>query len=308
MQLPAPTLRQLRFLVAVTDRCHFGLAAQDCLVTQSTLSAGIQDMEDLLGVRLLERTRRSVVPTAIGKEMADRARDILRQVDDLTHTAKAAQAPMSGPLRLGVIPTIGPFLVPRVMPRLREAFPNLKLYLKEEQTARLLGRLDAGEIDAAILALPYPVNGVEIAEIGPDRFWVVCPSNHQLARAGVIGLSDIAVEDILLLEEGHCLRDHALAACSLEGARRNVAFQGTSLHTLVQMVANGLGITLLPQMALDAGILNGLPLTALPLEGETPFRQICLVWRRTAGRRETYQNLAEILKGCHSPITTSWCK
>jgi LysR family hydrogen peroxide-inducible transcriptional activator len=295
---PTPTLRQLRFLVAVTDRCHFGRAAQDCLVTQSTLSAGIQEMEDLLGVRLLERTRRTVTPTAIGKELTERAREILRRVEDLTQAARAAQDPMSGPLVLGVIPTIGPFLVPHVMPGLREAFPKLKLYLYEEQTARLLGRLDTGEIDAAILALPYPLDGgVEIAEIGPDPFWVVCPSEHRLAWAGVVSLRDIATEDILLLGEGHCMRDHALAACSLEGARRNVAFQSTSLYTLVQMVANGLGVTLLPQMALDAGILRGLPLSVLPFEGEAPSRQISLVWRRMTARNETFLNLAESLKG-----------
>lgn len=265
-------------------------------MTQSTLSAGIQEMEDLLGVRLLERTRRSVAPTGIGKEIAERAREILRHVEDLTHVARAAQDPMSGPLVLGVIPTIGPFLVPRVMPGLREAFPKLKLYLHEEQTARLLKQLDTGEIDAAIIALPYSLNGLEIAEIGRDPFWVVCPSEHQLARAGVVSLRRIAAEDVLLLKEGHCMRDHALAACSLEGARRNTAFQGTSLYTLVQMVANGLGVTLLPQMALDTGILRGLPLSVLPFEGEAPFRQICLVWRRATGRKETFQNLANGLR------------
>ncbi|MEH2509183.1 DNA-binding transcriptional LysR family regulator [Nitrobacteraceae bacterium AZCC 1564] len=203
---------------------------------------------------------------------------------------------MSGPLVLGVIPTIGPFLVPRVMPALREAFPKLKLYLHEEQTARLLEQLDAGEIDAAIIALPYALNSVEIAEIGLDPFWVVCPSDHRLARAGVVNLRDIAAEDVLLLKEGHCMRDHALAACSLEGARRNTAFQGTSLYTLVQMVANGLGVTLLPQMALDSGILRGLPLSVVPFEGEAPLRRICLVWRRAMGRKETFQNLANGLR------------
>jgi len=293
---PTPTLRQLRFLVAASDRCHFGRAAEDCLVSQSTLSAGIQEMEDLLGVRLLERTRRSVAPTAIGKEIAERAKEVLRHVEDLTRVARAARDPMSGPLLLGVIPTIGPFLVPRVMPGLREAFPKLKFYLHEEQTARLLEQLDAGEIDAAILALPYPLSGVDIMEIGQDPFRVVLPSDHRLARAGVVGLQDIAAEDVLLLKEGHCMRDHALAACSLEGARRNTAFQGTSLYTLVQMVANGLGVTLLPQMALDAGILRGLPVSALPFEGEAPCRQICLVWRRAAGRSETFENLANGLK------------
>lgn len=290
-----PTLRQLRFLVAVVDERHFGRAAEACRVGQSTLSAGIQELEALLGVRVLERTKRSVTPTPVGRELAERARTLLRGAEDIVDLARAAQAPMSGPLRLGVIPTIGPFLLPRITARLRAAFPLLKLYLREEQTAPLLARLETGELDAAVLALPYPLPGMETREIGIDRFFLVCPPEHRLRGVGPVGLDDMAVEDLLLLEDGHCMRDHALAACALEGARRNSAFQGTSLHTLAQMVANGLGVTLLPEMALDAGILRGLELCVRPLEGDEPFRRIGLVWRRRSARKETFRRLADAL-------------
>ncbi|MGQ9370233.1 hydrogen peroxide-inducible genes activator [Azospirillum sp. ST 5-10] len=293
---PLPTLRQLRYLVAVVDRCHFGQAAQACHVSQSTLSAGVQELEELLGAPLLERTRRSVMPTPLGREVAERARDLLKGAEDLVDIVRATEDPMAGPLHLGVIPTIGPFLIPRVMPGLRATFPQLKLFLREDQTARLLERLDTGELDAALLALPYPSGDVESADIAVDRFSVVCPPGHRLCRSASAHPADVAVDDLLLLEDGHCLRDHALAACSLEDGRRNAAFQGTSLHTLVQMVANGLGVTLLPQMAVDSGILRGLDLAVRPLSGERPYRRIGLVWRRTSGRKETFRRLAAALK------------
>ncbi|WP_051341068.1 hydrogen peroxide-inducible genes activator [Azospirillum halopraeferens] len=293
---PLPTLRQLRYLVAVVDRCHFGRAAEACHVSQSTLSAGIQELEELLGTPLLERTKRSVMPTPLGREIAARARDLLKAAEDLVDIARATEDPMAGPLHLGVIPTIGPFLVPRLMPALRDAFPDLKLFLREDQTARLLDRLDSGELDAALLALPYPSGDVESVDIAVDRFWVVCPPGHRLCRKPAADPADVAVDDLLLLEDGHCLRDHALAACDLEAGRRNSAFQGTSLHTLVQMVANGLGVTLLPQMALDTGILRGLDLAVRPLSGARPYRRIGLVWRRTSGRKETFRRLADALK------------
>ncbi|TCZ60881.1 hydrogen peroxide-inducible genes activator [Roseicella aquatilis] len=294
--LALPTLRQLRYLVAVVERCHFGQAAEACHVSQSTLSAGIQELEDLLGAPLLERTRRSVVPTPLGREIAARAEVLLKGAEDLVDLAAAARDPVSGPLRLGVIPTIGPFLVPRAMPGLRAQFPKLKLYLREDQTARLLAQLQAGTLDAVVLALPYPSEDLETVEIARDRFFVVCPPGHRLCRAGAARAADMALEDLLLLEDGHCLRDHALAACALEGRKRNAGFQGTSLHTLVQMVANGLGVTLLPEMALEAGILRGLDLSALPLEGEAPYRRIGLAWRRSSGRKETFRRLAAALQ------------
>ena len=293
---PLPTLRQLHYLVAVVDRCHFGRAAEACFVSQSTLSAGIQELESLLGAPLLERTKRSVLPTPLGREIAERARTLLKGAEDLVDVARSVDNAMAGPLHLGVIPTIGPFLIPRVMPALRSTFPKLKLFLREDQTARLLDRLEAGELDAALLALPYPSGDVESIDIAEDRFSVVCPPDHRLSGVTAAQPSDMALDDLLLLEDGHCLRDHALAACALEGARQNAAFQGTSLHTLVQMVASGLGVTLLPQMALDSGILRGLDLAVRPLHADRPFRRIGLVWRKTSGRKETFRQLAAALK------------
>jgi LysR family hydrogen peroxide-inducible transcriptional activator len=286
---PIPTLRQLRYLVAVVDRCHFGQAAAACNVSQSTLSASIQELEDLLGAPLLERTKRSVVPTPLGRTLADRARGLLKGAEELMDVARAARDPLSGPLHLGVIPTIGPFLLPRAMPRLRESFPKLQLYLREDQTARLLERLDAGELDAVLLALPYALGDLEVMDLGEDRFSIVYPAGQQPAP-------NIAEENLLLLEDGHCLRDQALAACELEGARRNAGFNGTSLHTLAQMVANGLGVTLMPQMAIEAGILRGLDVTVRPLAGSVPHRRIGLAWRRTSARAETFHALAQALK------------
>ncbi len=296
-----PTLRQLKFLVALADRRHFGQAAEASFVSQSTLSAAIQELEDNLGVVLFDRTRRSVAPTGIGLEIAERARAILQQAEDLVDVAIAAHDPLSGPLRLGVIPTIAPFLLPRVLPRLREAAPELKLYLREEQTARLMERLDAGQLDAAILALPVALDGAESEDIAVDRFSLVCPRSHRLAGLATVGPADLANEDLLLLEDGHCLREHALAACALEGARRNSALQGTSLHTLVQMAASGLGVTLVPEMAIASGLLAGLDLHVAPLADDRPGRRIALVWRQTSGRKETFRQLAGLLREAAAP-------
>ncbi|MBR2817350.1 MAG: LysR family transcriptional regulator [Reyranella sp.] len=293
---PTPTLRQLRYLVAVVDRCHFGQAASACNVSQSTLSAGIQELEDLLGAILLERTKRTVVPTPLGRDLAERARGLLSGAEELVDLARAAREPMAGPLHLGVIPTIGPFLLPRALPRLRETYPKLQLYLREDQTARLIERLEAGELDAVLLALPYALGDLEVMDLGEDRFSVVYPAGHDLPQAEAATPADIAGENLLLLEDGHCLRDQALAACELEGARRNAAFNGTSLHTLAQMVANDLGVTLMPQMALDAGIVRGLDVAVRPLSGKTPHRRIGLVWRRSSARKETFRQLGEALK------------
>ncbi|SMF92054.1 LysR family transcriptional regulator, hydrogen peroxide-inducible genes activator [Azospirillum oryzae] len=293
---PLPTLRQLRYLVAVVDRCHFGQAAEACLVSQSTLSAGLQELEDLLGATLVERTRRSVLPTPLGREIAERARQLLKGAEELVDITRSAADPMSGSLHLGVIPTIGPFLIPRVMPALRETFPRLRLYLREDQTARLLEQLNAGKLDAALLALPYPMGDLETEDIAEDRFSFVCPTGHRLNAGDPAEPVTVPSEDLLLLEDGHCLRDHAMAACALDATPHNTAFEGTSLHTLVQMVANGLGVTLLPQMAVDSGILRGLDLAVRPLAGGRPGRRIALAWRRTSGRKETFQRLAEALR------------
>ena len=296
-----PTLRQLRFLVALVEHCHFGKAAEACLIGQSTLSAGIQELEQILGVRLLERTKRSVVPTPIGREIAERARSLLGDAEDLVDVALAAQDPLGGVLHLGLIPTVGPFILPRIMAPLREALPKMKFYLREEQTGVLLSRLEDGDIDAAIIALPY-AGDFDSIEISQDRFWVVYPKGHRFTGRDDIRPSEMASEDLLLLEDGHCLRDHALAACALETARRNNAFQGTSLHTLVQMVGSGLGVTLLPQMAVEGGLLRGLDVGCTPLTGEQNFRRIGLAFRPTSGRRATFEHLAKELAFRLTPV------
>ncbi len=191
-----------------------------------------------------------------------------------------------------------------MLSKLREAAPDLKLFLREEQTALLLARLESGQLDAAILALPVPLDDAESEDLGLDPFFVVCPPGHRLAALETVHPSDMATEDVLLLEDGHCMREHAMAACQLEGARRNVALQGTSLHTLVQMVAIGLGVTLVPEMAIASGLLAGLDLHVAPLGGDRPWRRIALVWRRTSGRKETFRRLADLLRGADAPLAS----
>lgn len=293
---PLPSLRQLRYLCAVVEERHFGRAAEACSVTQSTLSAGIQELEALLGLALLERNRRHVRPTVLGAELAEAAARILQAVHDLTQRAAAARAPMTGPFRLGAIPTIGPFLLPQVLPELRQRFPALQLYLREDLTARLVERMEAGVLDAALVALPFADAGLTVLPLAQDPFWVVCPQGHRLGAATMIATADITVEDLLLLEDGHCLRDHALAACALDSARHSAGFQSTSLAMLVQMVASGLGVTLIPNLAREAGLLNGLPVVARPLaDHPRATRGIGLVWRRGAGQEKTCRALADVL-------------
>lgn len=291
-----PTLRQLRYLVELVDSRHFGNAAQKCRVTQSTLSAGIQELEDLLGVRLLERTKRKVVATPIGLEIAKRARRTLEEAEGLVEAAKADAKPLTGNLRLGIIPTIGPFLLPAVLPGLRSAFPDLKLFLREEQTHNLLEELSTGELDALILALPMETPNCQRFVLGNDPFWLVCPNEHALAKSKAIEPDDIPTDQLLLLEDGHCLREHALTACKLRSDKEGGGFKGTSLHTLVEMVAGGLGVTLIPEMAVASHLIASADLAVRPLSGEASPREIALVWRRTSGRHAEFMLLGERLK------------
>lgn len=293
---PLPTLRQLRYLATLAETRHFGRAAEQCLVTQSTLSAGIQELETLLGARLVERTKRRVDVTPLGDAVVERAREVLSRAEDIVDLVQAAGAPLTGDLRLGVIPTIGPFLLPRVLPRLREAYPELRLFLREEQTHRVLAGLHEGHLDLGLIALPWETGGLESMELFADPFVLAAPPEHPLAAGAATPLSDLADEDLLLLEEGNCLRDHALAACSLPSARRAEGFQATSLATLVQMVANGLGVSLLPRMALEAGILEGTGIAARELDGDMPARIIGLVWRRSSCRKEDFRLFGEFLQ------------
>jgi LysR family hydrogen peroxide-inducible transcriptional activator len=290
-----PTLKQLRYLVALADSGHFGRAAETCAVTQSTLSAGIQELETLLDAALVDRTKRRVVFTPLGSDIVARARRLLGEAEELVLAARAAREPLSGPLHLGVIPTIGPFLLPRVLPRLRRVHPNLKLYLKEDLTARLCAELAEGRLDVVLLALPYACGNAETIDLFEDHFRLACPADSALGRKTRVPARALKDETVLLLEDGHCLRDHALAACRLPRQPEGAAFAATSLHTLVQMVASGLGVTLLPEMAIDAGILKGTGLVARALEGERPFRRVGLAWRRGTARRAEFELLGRTL-------------
>lgn len=293
--LNLPSLRQLRHLTALAEHRHFGRAAASCGITQSTLSASLKELEDLLQAPLVDRTQRKVMLTPLGEDVVTRARGILHDAEDLVHATESGRAPLSGILRLGVIPTIGPFLLPRILPKLRKKYPKLRLYLTEDQTARLLESLQAGQLDAVLLALPYECGNVETAELFEDRFSAVFRRDHPLAKAAELKPQALERDALLLLRDGHCLKDHALSACRMDGKRHVDAFEATSLHTLVQMVDNGLGVTLLPQLALDANLLKGTDLVAKPLGSDAPARQIALVWRRGTGRREEFHLLARII-------------
>jgi len=294
-----PTLRQLQFLVAVVDLRHFGRAAERCRVTQATLSAGLKDLENVLEARLVERTKRKVLPTPLGEAVAEQARALLAGAETLVETVRAGDQPLTGPFRLGTIPTIGPFVLPRVLQGLRRAYPELKLFIREDQTRALLERLRRGELEAALIALPFDVAGFEVMDLGPDPFWLVAPGDHPLMRAkGVsIAVKDIPPGELLLLEDGHCLREHALSACRLDRNRGRDKFQATSLYTLVEMVANGLGVTFLPEIALSAGLVKGMDVAVKPLAKDSPARRLSLVRRKSYHREGDVAALGAYLKG-----------
>lgn len=290
-----PTMKQLRHLAALAEHRHFGRAAEACHVTQSTLSASIGELEAILEASLVDRTKRRVAFTPMGDEIAARARAVLREAEELAQAAQAGKRPLSGTVRLGVIPTIAPFLLPRALPRLRRAYPELRLYLTEDLTQRLVEGLHAGTLDVLLLALPYDSGTVDGRDLFEDRFVLACRKDSPSAGRAVARPRDLAGETLLLLRDGHCLREHALAACRLTERGHVDPFEATSLHTLVQMVDNGIGVTLLPQLAIDAGILKGTSLVTVPLGADSPVRRIGLIWRRGTARRGEFELLAEAL-------------
>lgn len=292
--LPSP--RQLRYLVALAEHGHFGSAAAACNVTQSTLSAGLKELEATLGVTLVERSRRSVLVTPLGQQIVARARRVLAETEDLVEQARAGRDPLAGRLRLGIIPTIGPYVMPRALARLKRAFPKLQLYLREEQTAALLEKLAAGALDLVMIALPYDTGDLETMALGEDEILLAAPATHPLAGLPQVRDAQLRDEPLLLLEDGHCLRAHVLEACKLTGAGRNEVFQGTSLRTLVQMVASGLGLTLVPRIAVAAEIPSGGAVRVVPLGPGRHARTLALAWRRGAAQAEAYRRLGAALK------------
>ncbi len=303
--LPSP--QQLRYLVALWETRHFGRAAQACAVTQSTLSAGLLALERQLDAPILDRAAgRHVVFTPLGLDLVERARTALTALEAVAEAASAAREPMTGPLRMGVIPTIGPFLLPRLMPALRSAFPKLRLYLREDTTARLVDRLSAHRLDLLLLALPCDCGDADAMPVGRDEFVVALPPNHRLAGEAEIAVAALSTERLLLLEDGHCLRDQALAVCGLLAGDRgdeDDGFAATSLHTLVQMVAGGLGVTLLPRLAVAAGITGGTGLVLRPLAGAGAWRTLGLAWRPNTPRGADYRALStHLAEACREAL------
>ena len=299
-----PTLRQLQYLKLLDEHKSFMAAAEAAHVSQPALSSGIAELEKTLGARLVDRTRGQVILTAVGEETLKRALDILARTEDLVEVARGANRPLTGRFRLGVIPTVAPFLLPRALVRLREDFPQLRLFLREDQTARLIASLKAGALDAAVIALPYELNGLDHAFVCKDEIMAATPCSHPLAHEDRIAPEALKGEELILLEDGHCLRDHALAACSWTGptggvetlGNPNGGFAATSLNTLVQMVGSGLGVSLLPAMAVDAGLVRSDEVTVRPLKSDHAYRDIVVVWRAGSSRAAEARLLAEKLK------------
>jgi len=294
-----PTIKQLRYFVALTETEHFGRAAEACFVSQSAFSNAIQELESLLEVQLVDRTNRSVTITAMGQQLATQARLCLRDVESLVEMARGQREPLTGELHLGVIPTIAPFLLPAALPKLRRKYPKLELYLHEDQSQRIYDRLMDGDLDVLLLALPYDMRGVEIMPLFEDRFALayrhgtkrVDPDNYRFSR--------LDADSILLLEDGHCLRDHALAACKIRNTQKVRRIGASSILTLVEMVDADLGITFLPELARNSLILKNTRVRMKPLE-ENSYRTIGLAWRKGTNREEEFRMLGEFMAEQHT--------
>jgi LysR family hydrogen peroxide-inducible transcriptional activator len=293
-----PTLKQLQYLTALHIHGHFGHAADATFVTQSTLSSGLRELESLLGAQLVERNRRVVRFTPLGEQVVAKAYDVLREADALAGLTKAAAQPLSGELRLGVIPTIAPYLLPRVLPGVREVWPDLKLYLRESMSGPACEALARGTLDAVLLALPWDCGTVEAMPLFDDRFYLVFHPRDMIDPPPSVAPDSIDDSHLLLLEDGHCLKDQALAVCGRPELRADAGHRGTSLVTLVQMVAGRLGQTLVPEMAVSAGLLEGSGLIARPLSGGAS-RTVALAWRSGSPRAAEFRLLGEAILAAH---------
>ena len=291
-----PSLKQLSYLVALAKQLNFTRAAESCFVGQSTLSAGLKELEDGLGIRLVERDRQNVSLTAAGVGVLERARVILAASEDLVEYANVLSKPMTATIRLGVIPTIAPFLLPTVLPDIRKRFPNLKITLREDLTKNLLARLADHQLDFALIALPYDVSGLLVKELFNDEFWLVAREDDPALKGKEVTLPAKMADRLLLLEEGHCLRDHSLQACKKSNILHVEGMEATSLLTLLQMVESGFGIALLPEMAIKGGLLDNTALVARPLGAPAPKRVIALVARTSTARAEEFAALSECIQ------------
>ncbi|OAN14265.1 LysR family transcriptional regulator [Photobacterium jeanii] len=292
-----PSLKQLNYIVTLFETRHFGEAAKQCYVSQSTLSSGIQNLEELLGCQLIERDNRSFVFTSMGEEVVTRAKEMLASSRDLLELSNCVGDSMEGQLRIGCIPTIAPFLLCDLVQEVNLRFPKLDLLLREDTTANLLTALRNGEMDVLILALPMEINGMHSKVVGRDAFKMVLSTKQANTVRVPICYDELPDASVFLLEKEHCLTDHAVSACQLTTREKINPFTATSLHTLVQMVANGLGMTFIPQMAIDHGLLDNQNLVVVEPPGQEAYREIGLVWRPTSSRLQTFNKLAEVVEG-----------
>lgn len=290
------TLQELKYLVALADHGHFGRAAEACFITQSTLSTQIKKLEDFLGVTLFDRSLKRVTPTPIGKEILQAARNVVEEAERIKELARHAQDPMARTIHLGVIPTLGPYYLPHALTLAHKKHPGLRLLLREEMTPQILQHLVDGKLDAGLLALPVSDDSLRVEPLFYEPFLAALPAGHPLAKRDTLKVSDIVNEKLLLLDEGHCLRDQALDVCG-SGSRGREEVRATSLETLRQMVAMGLGLTLLPALAVDAGPrVSKKAVEIRPFKSPPPGRTIALAWRKRAPFPETFEQLAQTLK------------
>ena len=293
--MKSPTIRQLRYFVALCEEGHFGRAAERSFVSQSAFSNAIKEFEDILDAQLVDRTNRNVTITAKGQDVAVQARLVLSDLDALVDVARGSQEPLCGELRLGVIPTIAPFILPTVLPKLRRAYPKLQLLLVEDQTHRIVERLMAGEVDVILLALPWAMHGTETEVLFQDPFCLAMRRGSKRADPDNYRFSRLDEDSILLLEDGHCLRDHALAACKIRNTRKVRSFSANSLLTLIEMVDADLGITFLPEMARDSALLKNTRVAMHEL-ADGSHRDIGIAWRRGSRGAEEFRLLGEFIR------------
>ena len=293
-------LKDLRYLVAVADQRHFGRAAARCFVSQPTLSAQLKKLEQALGVQLIERAPNNVSLTPAGEQIVARARRILEASDEVVALARNQRDPLAGRLRVALLPTIGPYLLPRVAPLIRKSLPRLELHLYEYQTTAMLEKLRSGELDLGILALPVDLAGLDSRELYREPFLLALPERHPLAAHASVHVADLRGETLLLLEDGHCLRDQALEVCSRAGVREQQDFRATSLETLRQMVATGAGVTLLPELAVSGAYRSARGVALRPFARPAPQRHIGAVWRKSSARRAAIEALCRLIAG-HAP-------
>ena len=290
-----PTIKQLRYFIALQKYTHFGKAAEACFVSQSAFSVAIRELESTLGVQIVDRTNKRVTITAMGQEIVVQARLVLRDVEALMELAQVNNEPLCGKLKLGVIPTISPFLLPKILPQLRSHFPYLQLFLQEDTTLRVYEKLMSGELDLILIALPYELRHVEKMTLFKDPFLLAYKKGSQFIESQKVTADHLKSESILLLEDGHCLRDHALSACKIRNLNKVSQFSASSLLTLIEMVEADLGVTYLPEMAKNSPMLKNTNIRTQTMP-KNSHREIGLIWRKGSARKDEFKMLGEFIK------------